>query len=236
MALTLAWIFGRRRDRLFGKRDSSRRAGNRFCKAAYNTTARLRSHLSMTLAPRRFFIRSFSCLGLNSAGFFRSFDHHIVCVLASGIVSLTLKPLMCARIVGELQAGHKRHPNGKMDRRFHPARYRRDGRGWKFLDRGLADSAILLVCISRSLVFLQSSDIHPPSVGDSGSARRSFHRAGRSSPEQMSAFQEAGESKKSKRRRRRQNFQRLLVRPQQSAAIPGIIFCYSNPARGTRHN
>ena len=32
----------------------------------------------------------------------------IVAIFASGLVSLTLTPLMCARILGERKAGHKR--------------------------------------------------------------------------------------------------------------------------------
>src|SRR5207249_9230896 len=72
----------------------------------------------------------------------------IVAILASGIVSLTLTPLMCARILGERRAGHKKARMEKWTGDFIKrviAAYRQSLD--KFLDRALLAIPILLLCI-----------------------------------------------------------------------------------------
>src|SRR5438128_6045111 len=83
--------------------------GESILKAAYNSAGEISfTILSMTLSLAADFIPLVFLPGLLGR-IFREFSVTIiVAILASGLVSLTLTPLMCARILGERRAGHKR--------------------------------------------------------------------------------------------------------------------------------
>src|SRR5437667_523592 len=83
--------------------------GESILKAAYNSAGEISfTILSMTLSLAAVFIPLVFLTGLLGR-IFRQFSVTIiVAILASGFASLTLTPLMCARILGERKAGHKR--------------------------------------------------------------------------------------------------------------------------------
>src|SRR5437588_8729996 len=80
---------------------------------------------------------------------FREFSATIIiAILASGVVSLTLTPLMCARILGERKAGHKHARMEKWTGDFIKRVIAAYGRALdKFLDRAWLTVPILLGCI-----------------------------------------------------------------------------------------
>src|SRR5438309_5516100 len=123
--------------------------GESILKAAYNTAAAISfTILSMTLSLAAVFIPLVFLPGLLGR-IFREFSVTIiVAILASGLVSLTLTPLMCAHILGERRAGHKRARmerwTGNFIKRVIDAYSRALDR---FLDRAWLTIPILLVCI-----------------------------------------------------------------------------------------
>src|SRR5204862_5682476 len=122
---------------------------------------------------------------------FREFSVTIVvAILASGLVSLTLTPLMCARILGERKAGHKRARMEKWTSDFIQRVIAAYGRALdKFLDRAWLAVPILLGCILGLWFFFTHLPFTLLPVGDSGSARGVFIAQEGTSPEQMRAFQ-----------------------------------------------
>src|SRR5437764_5583437 len=83
--------------------------GESILKAAYNTAGEISfTLLSMTLSLAAVFIPLVFLPGLLGRIFQEFSITIIVAILASGLVSLTLTPSMCARILGERRAGHKR--------------------------------------------------------------------------------------------------------------------------------
>src|SRR5437764_5276836 len=83
--------------------------GESILKAAYNTAGEISfTILSMTLSLAAVFIPLVLLPGLLGRIFQEFSITIIVAILASGLVSLTLTPSMCARILGERRAGHKR--------------------------------------------------------------------------------------------------------------------------------
>ena len=113
-----------------------------------------------------------------------------IVILASGLVSLTLTPLMCARILGERKAGHKRTRMEKWTGDF----IRRVINAYsvaldKFLDRAWLTGPILLACIIGLVFFFTHLPFALLPVGDSGAARGVFIAQEGTSPEQMRAFQ-----------------------------------------------
>src|SRR5947199_10579578 len=89
----------------------------------------------------------------------------IVAILASGLVSLTLTPLMCARILRERSAGHKRAWMERHTRNFIKRVIAAYGRAldW-FLVRAWLTVAVLVACILGLLflvIHVPSTVIHP---------------------------------------------------------------------------
>src|SRR5260370_25596224 len=80
---------------------------------------------------------------------FREFSATIIiAILASGLVSLTLTPLMCARILGERKAGHKRARMERWTGDFIKRVIAAYGKALdKFLDRPWLTEPVLLACI-----------------------------------------------------------------------------------------
>ena len=165
--------------------------GESILQASYNTAGEISfTILSMTLSLAAVFIPLVLLPGLLGRIFQEFSITIIVAILASGLVSLTLTPLMCARILGERRAGHKRARMEKWTGNFIKRVidvYSRDLD--KFLDRAWLTIPILLTCILGLWYFFTHLPFTLLPPGDSGFARGVFIAQEGSSPEQMRAFQ-----------------------------------------------
>src|SRR5438552_8719407 len=104
--------------------------------------------LSMTLSLAAVFIPLVLLPGLLGRIFQEFSITIIVAILASALGSLTLTPLLCARILGERRAGHKRARMEKWTGNFIKRVIDVYSRALdKFLDRAWLTIAILLTCI-----------------------------------------------------------------------------------------
>src|SRR6267143_830049 len=165
--------------------------GESILKATYNSAGEISfTILSMTLSLAAVFIPLVFMPGLLGR-IFRAFAITIiVAILASGLVSLTLTPLMCARILGERKAGHKhawmeRHTSNFIQRVI--AVYGR-ALDW-FLDRAWLTVPIVLACILGLWFFFTHLPFTLLPPGDSGFVRGVFIAQEGSSPAQMRDFQ-----------------------------------------------
>jgi hydrophobic/amphiphilic exporter-1 (mainly G- bacteria), HAE1 family len=165
--------------------------GESILKAAYNTAGEISfTILSMTLSLAAVFIPLVFLPGLLGRIFQEFSITIIVAILASGLVSLTLTPLMCARILGERRAGHKRARMEKWTGDFIQRVIGAYSRALdRFLDRAWLTIPILLVCILGLWFFFTHLPFTLLPPGDSGFARGVFIAQEGSSPEQMRAFQ-----------------------------------------------
>src|SRR5881296_1790122 len=165
--------------------------GEPIVRAAFNSAGEISfTILSMTLSLAAVFIPLVFLPGLLGR-IFREFSVTIiVAILASGLVSLTLTPLMCARILGERKAGHKRAWMERHTTNFIQRVIAAYGRLLdKFLDRAWLTVPILLACILGLWFFFTHLPFTLLPPGDSGFARGVFIAQEGSSPEQMRAFQ-----------------------------------------------
>jgi len=147
--------------------------------------------LSMTLSLAAVFIPLVFLPGLLGR-IFREFSATIIiAILASGVVSLTLTPLMCARILGERKAGHKRARMEKWTGDFIKRVIAAYGRALdKFLDRAWLTVPILLGCILGLWFFFTHLPFTLLPPGDSGFVRGVFIAQEGSSPAQMHVYQQ----------------------------------------------
>src|SRR5216110_816194 len=165
--------------------------GESIVKAAYNTAGEISfTILSMTLSLAAVFIPLVLLPGLLGRIFQEFSITIIVAILASGLVSLTLTPLMCARILGERRAGHKRARMEKWTGNFIKRVIDVYSRALdKFLDRAWLTIPILLTCILGLWFFFTHLPFTLLPPGDSGFIRGLFIAQEGSSPAQMRAFQ-----------------------------------------------
>src|SRR5438132_1788421 len=166
--------------------------GESILKAAYNSAGEISfTILSMTLSLAAVFIPLVFLPGLLGR-IFREFSVTIiVAILASGLVSLTLTPLMCARILGERKAGHKRTRMEKWTGDFIKRVIAGYGRALdKFLDRAWLTIPIILACIVGLWFFFTHLPFTLLPPGDSGFIRGVFIAQEGSSPAQMRAYQQ----------------------------------------------
>ena len=166
--------------------------GESIVKAAYNTAGEISfTILSMTLSLAAVFIPLVFLPGLLGR-IFREFSATIIiAILASGLVSLTLTPLMCARILGEHKAGHKRTRMEKWTGDFIKRVIAAYGRALdKFLDRAWLTLPILLGCILGLWFFFTHLPFTLLPPGDSGFVRGVFIAQEGSSPAEMHAYQQ----------------------------------------------
>jgi HAE1 family hydrophobic/amphiphilic exporter-1 len=166
--------------------------GESIVKAAYNTAGEISfTILSMTLSLAAVFIPLVFLPGLLGR-IFREFSATIIiAILASGLVSLTLTPLMCARILGEHKAGHKRTRMEKWTGDFIKRVIAAYGRALdKFLDRAWLTVPILLGCILGLWFFFTHLPFTLLPPGDSGFVRGVFIAQEGSSPAEMHAYQQ----------------------------------------------
>src|ERR1041385_5379962 len=204
--------------------------GESILKAAYNTAGEISfTILSMTLSLAAVFIPLVLLPGLLGRIFQEFSITTIVAILASGLVSLTLTPLMCARILGERRAGHKRTRMEKWTGNFIKRVIDAYGRALdRFLDRAWLTVPILLACI-RGLWFFFTHlpfTLLPP--GDSGFARGVFIAQEGSSPAQMRVFQKQVNQKVEADPSVAQFFTNVGS-GSRSASSQGIVFCVFKP-------
>jgi HAE1 family hydrophobic/amphiphilic exporter-1 len=147
--------------------------------------------MSMTISLAAVFIPLLFMTGLVGR-IFREFAVTIVvAILASGLVSLTLTPLMCARLLGERGHGTKQtwveRVIGSIEKRV-LALY--GGSLWWFLRHRWISPVIWAICLAGTiwLFMLVPKTFLPP--GDSGVIFGAFIAREGSSPEQMSAYQD----------------------------------------------
>src|SRR5947209_1008746 len=153
----------------------------------------------------------------------------IVAILASGLVSLTLTPLMCARILGERRAGHKRARMEKWTGDFIQRVIAAYSRALdKFLDRAWLTIPILLGCIIGLVFFFTHLPFTLLPVGDSGFARGVFIAQEGASPEQMRAFQKQVNEKVQAEPSIAQFFTNVGT-GSRTALSQGIVFCVFKP-------
>src|ERR1700719_1625656 len=166
--------------------------GESILKATFNSAGEISfTILSMTLSLAAVFIPLVFLPGLLGR-IFREFSVTIiVAILSSGLISLTLTPLMCARILGERKAGHKRARMEKWTGDFIKRVIAAYGRALdKFLDRAWLTVPILLGCIIGLWFFFTHLPFTLLPPGDSGFVRGVFIALEGSSPAQMHAYQQ----------------------------------------------
>jgi HAE1 family hydrophobic/amphiphilic exporter-1 len=204
--------------------------GESILKAAYNTAGEISfTILSMTLSLAAVFIPLVFLPGLLGRIFQEFSITIIVAILASGLVSLTLTPLMCARILGERRAGHKRARMEKWTGDFIQRVIGAYGRALdKFLDRAWLTIPILIGCIIGLFFFFTHLPFTLLPVGDSGFARGVFIAQEGASPEQMRAFQKQVNEKVQAEPSIAQFFTNVGT-GSRTALSQGIVFCIFKP-------
>ncbi len=166
--------------------------GESILKATYNSAGEISfTILSMTLSLAAVFIPLVFLPGLLGR-IFREFSVTIIiAILASGLVSLTLTPLMCARILGERSAGHKRTRMERWTGDFIKRVIAAYGRTLdKFLDRAWLTLPIILICLVGLWFFFTHLPFTLLPPGDSGFIRGVFIAQEGSSPAQMRVYQQ----------------------------------------------
>jgi hydrophobic/amphiphilic exporter-1 (mainly G- bacteria), HAE1 family len=167
-------------------------AGESILKATMNSAGEISfTILSMTLSLAAVFIPLAFMPGLLGRIFREFAITIIVAILASGLVSLTLTPLMCSRILAERGAGHRKTWTERfVERFFNPIR---DSYGrtlhW-FLDRGWIAAPIIIACVVGVWFFFKQLPFTLLPTGDSGTVRGFFIVQEGASPDQQRALQQ----------------------------------------------
>jgi HAE1 family hydrophobic/amphiphilic exporter-1 len=204
--------------------------GESVVKAAFNSAGEISfTILSMTLSLAAVFIPLVFLPSLLGR-IFREFSVTIiVAILASGLVSLTLTPLMCARILGERRAGHKRAWMERHTSNFIKRVIAVYGRALdKFLDRAWLTVPILLICILGLWFFFTHLPFTLLPPGDSGFVRGVFIAQEGSSPAQMHAYQQQV-NQKLKEDSNVGQFFTLAGFAARSSSSQGLIFIFLKP-------
>ena len=147
--------------------------------------------LSMTLSLAAVFLPLVFMGGIVGRVFFEFSITIITATIMSGVVSLTLTPLMCARL---LQARNKKDDHTTVERMAHNLeasflKFYSPTLRW-MLKRHLLAFSVLVACLAGSLYFAIKlpKDYFP--LGDSGFAMGAFIAATKSSPAEMGNFQD----------------------------------------------
>ncbi|MBV9009173.1 MAG: efflux RND transporter permease subunit [Verrucomicrobia bacterium] len=166
-------------------------AGESIYKATMNSAGEISfTILSMTLSLAAVFIPLAFMPGLLGRIFREFAVTIIVAILASGLVSLTLTPLMCSRILKERGEGHRKTWTERfVERFFDPIR---DSYGrtlhW-FLDHGWIAAPILIACAIGVWFFFKQLPFTLLPTGDSGTIRGFFIVPEGASPDQQRRLQ-----------------------------------------------
>jgi HAE1 family hydrophobic/amphiphilic exporter-1 len=204
--------------------------GESILKAAYNSAGEISvTILSMTLSLAAVFIPLVFLPGLLGR-IFREFSVTIiVAILASGLVSLTLTPLMCARMLREHKPGQKRARMERWSGDFIKRVIAGYGRALdKFLDRAWLTVPILIGCIVALWFFFTHLPFTLLPPGDSGFVRGIFIAQEGSSPAQMHAYQQEV-NEKLKNDPNVAQFFTLAGLASRSSSSQGLIFCFLKP-------
>jgi HAE1 family hydrophobic/amphiphilic exporter-1 len=166
-------------------------AGESIYRATLNSAGEISfTILSMTLSLAAVFIPLAFMPGLLGRIFREFAITIIVAILASGLVSLTLTPLMCSRILVERGPDHRRSwTENFVARFFNPVRdfYSRS-LDW-FLDRGWLALPIVLACVFGVWFFFRQLPFTLLPTGDSGVIRGFFIVQEGASPDQQRDLQ-----------------------------------------------
>jgi hydrophobic/amphiphilic exporter-1 (mainly G- bacteria), HAE1 family len=147
--------------------------------------------LSMTLSLAAVFIPLVFMPGLLGRIFREFAITIIVAIFASGLVSLTLTPLMCARLLREHQPGHHQSWMERFTNSFFQPILRFYSRSldW-FLDRGWLALPILAACAVGVWFFFSSLPFTLLPTGDSGTIRGALLMQEGASPQQQREMQD----------------------------------------------
>jgi HAE1 family hydrophobic/amphiphilic exporter-1 len=147
--------------------------------------------LSMTLSLAAVFIPLVFMPGLLGRIFREFAVTIIVAIFASGLISLTLTPLMCARLLKERGPGHKKTWTEGFIKRFFDPILRSYSRSldW-FLDRGWLAIPIVALCVLGLFYFFSALPFTLLPTGDSGVIRGALLMQEGTSPEGQRATQD----------------------------------------------
>lgn len=114
----------------------------------------------------------------------------IVAIMASGLVSLTITPLMCSRMLGSRGKGHRKT---LMERAFEfvekPVLKLYGASLWFFIRHKWVSAILWLISLGATIWLLQQVPKSFLPIGDSGFMRGTFQAAQGTSPEQMREYQ-----------------------------------------------
>ena len=147
--------------------------------------------LSMTLSLAAVFIPLVFMPGLLGRIFREFAVTIIVAIFASGLISLTLTPLMCARLLREHEPGHRKSWMERFTNSFFQPVLRFYSRSldW-FLDRGWLALPILIACGVGVWFFFTSLPFTLLPTGDSGVIRGALIMQEGTSPQQQREIQQ----------------------------------------------
>ncbi len=147
--------------------------------------------LSMTLSLAAVFIPLVFMPGLLGRIFREFAITIIVAIFASGLISLTLTPLMCARILREHDPGHRRNWMERFTDSFFPGIVRFYSRtlDW-FLDHGWLAIPIIVACALGVWFFFSALPFTLLPTGDSGVIRGALIMQEGASPAQQRVMQD----------------------------------------------
>ncbi len=166
--------------------------GESILKATLNSAGEISfTILSMTLSLAAVFIPLVFMPGLLGRIFREFAITIIVAIIASGIVSLTLTPLMCARMLRERGPGHPKTWMERLTEKFFDPILRSYGRtlSW-FLDHGWLSIPILAACALGLWFFFTTLPFTLLPTGDSGTIRGNLLLSEGASPEEQKQIQD----------------------------------------------
>lgn len=166
-------------------------AGESISKATRNSAGEISfTILSMTLSLAAVFIPLVFMPGLLGRIFREFAVTIIVAILASGVVSLTLTPLMCSRMLRERGPGHLKSWMEKFTESFfHPIIRFYSRTLDRFLDHGWLAAPIVIACALGVWYFFSSLPFTLLPTGDSGTVRGFFIVQEGASPEKQREIQ-----------------------------------------------
>ncbi|MFL6536560.1 MAG: efflux RND transporter permease subunit [Chthoniobacterales bacterium] len=166
-------------------------AGESIYKATMNSAGEISfTILSMTLSLAAVFIPLAFMPGLLGRIFREFAATIIVAILASGVVSLTLTPLMCSRILKERGPGHgKTWMERFTERFFDPIRDAYGRTLHTFLDHGWIAAPVIIACVVGVAFFFKQLPFTLLPTGDSSTIRGFFIVQEGASPDQQRRLQ-----------------------------------------------
>lgn len=166
--------------------------GESIYKATMNSAGEISfTILSMTLSLAAVFIPLVMMPGLLGRIFREFAVTIIVAIFASGLISLTLTPLMCSRLLREHDPGHRQTWMERFTNSFFQPILRLYSRslGW-FLDHGWLAVPILIACGLGVFVFFKALPFTLLPTGDSAVIRGALLMQEGASPQQQREMQE----------------------------------------------